>query len=73
MVVAHIVNEAHGYFIDFAKKYANFNGDKASDEESEMYIKDWTECAVKAAKKLKLRGMTREVIAKFFEKHKQTN
>jgi hypothetical protein len=73
MVVAHIVYEVQEYFIDFAKKYADFDGDKASDEEDEMYIKDWTECAVKAAKKLKLRSMTREAITKHFEKHKQTN
>lgn len=71
--LVHIGNEVQEYFIDFARKYANFDGNKASDEENEMYIKDWTECAVKAAKKLKLRSMTREAIAKFFEKYKQTN
>lgn len=55
-------------FVDFAKKYANFNGLTSSEEEDKQYIDDWTVCAVRAAQKLNLRSMTREAIDKHFEK-----
>jgi hypothetical protein len=59
------------FFVDFAKKYANFNGLTSSEEEDKQYIDDWSVCAVRAAQKLNLRSMTREAIDKHFEKNKQ--
>ncbi len=69
--IAVIGSQIHEFFVDFAKKYANFDGLTATDEENNKFIDDWSNCAVRAANKLQLRSMTREAIDKHFEKYNQ--
>lgn len=57
-----IGNETQECYIDFVHKYEHFDGRKATDAENQQFRDELVECLVKAAKKLKLKSMTREAI-----------
>lgn len=57
-----IGNETQECYADFVNKYEHFDARKATDEENKQFRDDLLECMVKAAKKLKIRSMTRERI-----------
>lgn len=57
-----IGNETQECYADFVNKYEHFDARKATDEENKQFRDDLLECMVKAAKKLKIRSMTRDRI-----------
>lgn len=63
-----IGNETQECYADFLNKYEHFDGRNATDEENQQFRDDLLDCMVKAAKKLKLRSMTRERIEQQFDK-----
>ena len=57
-----IGNETQECYVEFLHKYEHFDARKATDEENKQFRDELVECFVNAAKKLKLRSMTREAI-----------
>lgn len=59
VAIAHEIGDCYR---DFVNKYEFFDSRKATTKENQQFRDDLVECYVNAAKKLKLKGVTKEVI-----------